>query len=618
MRRAARAAIDVDTRRKRWAVARVLPLAGGPLLSGVAVAIVVASVLPAAFTVATGNLVGAVGSAARHSGTTGHVVVVLAIVSALFLAQQLIVPVIEVAKTQLGWTVTDRMFVKLIGAACDPVGIGHLEDPAVLDKLELAQGAGSANMGPGPAAEGLLGFLHRRLQGWAAIAVLARFSPWLALLLFAELSVSYRLYVRGLEAYASRWAANEETFRRTRYFRELGLDQQGAKEIRVFGLGPWVAARYRDLFTAAMTSLWSKRRHQAAGQLVPIVLDTAVLAVIFVALGHAALDGSITVGALTTYTGAALASMVLTVLGNDELQLAWGGQALLAAEDLFATVAPLVEVPSRDRIPLTTDALPARSIVFESVSFGYPGREPLFDGLELHIEAGRSLAIVGANGAGKTTLVKLLARLYEPTSGRILVDGIDLRDVDAHAWRRRVAAIFQDFNRYDAYTLADNIGLGCVENVDDRAGVIVAAERAGAASLADSLPKGWDSPMSRQYRDGAELSGGQWQRVALARALFATQGGAGVLVLDEPTSNLDVRGETELYDRFLDVTRGVTTVVISHRFSTVRRADRIVVLADGRVREDGTHQDLLAAGGFYAEMFRLQASRYDEPAPVDG
>lgn len=612
LRRWGAATISLDARRKRWAVARILPSGGVALLCGVGAVTVIAGLLPAAFTVSTGVLVGAVASAARSGGSHHHVIVALGVVTGLFLAQQLGEPILETIKSQLGWRLTDVVFQRVVACACDPVGIGHLEDPAMLDKFDLAQGAGSANTGPGPAAEGLIGFAQRRIQGWAALAVLARFSPLIALVLLLELSVSYRLYVRGLEAYAARWAANDESFRRAQYFRTLGLDPQGGKELRVFGLGGWVADRYRSLFTGAMSVLWAKRSRQTAGQLVPIALDLAGLSLALGALARAATTGRISIGELTAYAGAALGTVVLTQLGNDELMITWGGQAQRALIDLEGAVAAL----SDSALDSGDDAaeLPRTEIRFEHVSFAYPGREPVFDDLDLTIPAGSSLAIVGTNGAGKTTLVKLLCRLYEPTSGRITVDGIDLRDLDAHSWQRRVAAIFQDFIKYEAYSAADNIGLGRVERLGDRDAIVTAARRAGAQAVIESAAAGWDAPMSRQYTDGIDVSGGEWQRLALARALFATAGGAGVLVLDEPTSNLDVRGETEVYDRFLDMTRGVTTIVISHRFSTVRRANRIVVIDGGRVCEEGTHEELIAAGGFYAEMFSLQASRYAEAA----
>jgi ATP-binding cassette subfamily B protein len=246
------------------------------------------------------------------------------------------------------------------------------------------------------------------------------------------------------------------------------------------------------------------------------------------------------------------------------------------------------------------------------VGFRYPGTaDDVFSDLHLDIPAGRSLAIVGANGAGKTTLVKLLARLYDPASGRITVDGVDLRQLDPHAWHTRIGALFQDFVHYDL-SVADNVGFGAPTLAADPDRLRAAAERAGALDLVEGLPAGWETVLSRQFTNGVDLSGGQWQRVALARALFAVDGGARVLVLDEPTANLDVRAEADVYDRFLELTAGLTTVVISHRFSTVRRADRIVVLEHGRVIEQGTHGQLLASAGRYAEMFRLQAARFAE------
>jgi ATP-binding cassette, subfamily B, bacterial len=258
------------------------------------------------------------------------------------------------------------------------------------------------------------------------------------------------------------------------------------------------------------------------------------------------------------------------------------------------------------------DGMPRREIRFEGVSFTYPGRsEPVFRELNLEIPAGRSLAVVGANGAGKTTLIKLLARLHDPDGGRIIVDGADLREIEPRAWQRRVAAIFQDFVKYQlpAY---DNVALSVPERQGERALVTEAARRAGALELIESLPKGWDTVLSREYTGGADLSGGQWQRIGLARALFAASAGAQLLVLDEPTAHLDVRAEAAFYDSFLDLTHGMTTVIISHRFSTVRRADRIVVLEEGQVAEDGSHDELMRLGGRYAYMFGLQAQRFGD------
>jgi ATP-binding cassette subfamily B protein len=282
--------------------------------------------------------------------------------------------------------------------------------------------------------------------------------------------------------------------------------------------------------------------------------------------------------------------------------------AVLELERL--TAAPAAEARDTQCGDVAPDGMPRHGIRLDGVTFRYPGTEvDVLNDLDLFIPSGRSLAIVGENGAGKTTLVKLLARLYDPTSGRISVDGVPLQTIAARAWQRRVSAIFQDFTHF-ALTARDNVVFGAPERMDDAAALVEAARKAGVLEVVDGLPNSWDTMLSRQYRGGADLSGGQWQRLALARALFAVAGGARVLILDEPTANLDVRAEAALYERFLDITQGLTTIVISHRFSTVRRADRIVVLEGGRVVEDGTHDELLAAGGRYADMFRLQAKRF--------
>jgi ATP-binding cassette, subfamily B, bacterial len=266
-----------------------------------------------------------------------------------------------------------------------------------------------------------------------------------------------------------------------------------------------------------------------------------------------------------------------------------------------------------DDAALPPDA-PRTQIRFEDVTFRYPRSErSALAGLDLTIPAGRSLAIVGENGAGKTSLVKLLCGLYPPSSGRLRVDGHDLADLDERAWRDRVAVLFQDFARYHL-PVRDNIGLGAPAYAHDEERLRAAAEKAGVLDLIESLPRGWDTVLSREYTGGVDLSGGQWQRVALARTMFAVGAGARLVILDEPTAALDVRAEAQLYDRFLELTEGLTTCLISHRFSTVRRADRIVVLADGGVVEDGTHEELLDLDGRYARMFTLQAARFLDDA----
>jgi ABC-type multidrug transport system fused ATPase/permease subunit len=330
-------------------------------------------------------------------------------------------------------------------------------------------------------------------------------------------------------------------------------------------------------------------------------------------LAFAATRGDLSLAALAVYTQALAGANLYAAFDDHNAYLSFAAVSVPKMLDLDRRLAARQRPHTR---PLPPDA-PRREIRFHQVSFAYPGAErDALSGLDLRIEAGRSLAIVGENGAGKTSLVKLLCGLYEPAAGRIAVDGVDLAATDPVAWRARIAVLFQDFARYQL-SAADNIGLGAPELAGDRAHLVAAAELAGARELVESLPHGWETVLSREYTGGTDLSGGQWQRIALARAMFAVRAGARVLVLDEPTAALDVRAEAELYDRFLELTAGLTTILISHRFSTVRRADRIVVLAGGAVVEDGDHQELLAAGGRYAEMFTLQAARFTERSQAD-
>jgi ABC-type multidrug transport system fused ATPase/permease subunit len=256
----------------------------------------------------------------------------------------------------------------------------------------------------------------------------------------------------------------------------------------------------------------------------------------------------------------------------------------------------------------TAAAMPAREIRFRNLTFGYPGGAPVLEGLDLVIPAGSSLAIVGQNGAGKTTVAKLLCRLYDPQTGAIEIDGVDVREFDLASWRSRLTAVFQDFTRFEL-SLRDNVAPTGAPDAMVRA----ALESAGAAHLA-----ALDTVLARGYEGGTDLSGGQWQRVALARALCAVQLGKGVVLLDEPTAQLDVRGEAEVFDRVLAASRHCTTILISHRFSTVRHADRICVLEHGKVLELGTHKELMAKGGRYRTMFDLQAQRFTATEDEEG
>ena len=401
--------------------------------------------------------------------------------------------------------------------------------------------------------------------------------------------------------------------RRADYYRELALRPGAAKEVRVWGLRGWLGDRFHASWLGAMTPIWRARR---PGRGVVWGTTATVLAAGFgtyALLAWDAVHGGLGLGALAIYLNATTNAVEFRAFDDQNMVLAYAAVSVPSLLELEERLAGQVAAGSRT---LPADS-PTDAIRLEGVRYRYPnGSHDVLAGIDLVLPAGKSLAIVGANGAGKTTLVKLLCRLYEPSGGRITVDGADLAGFDPEIWRRHVAAIFQDFSRYHL-SARDNIALGA-PGVEVFERLADAARQAGIHDIIESLPHGWETVLSRQYGGGADLSGGQWQRVALARALYAVQARARVLVLDEPTANLDVRAEADLYDRFLKLTAGLTTVLISHRFSTVRRADQIVVLREGRIAERGTHDELMRLDGMYAHMFRLQAERFTAGAAAGG
>jgi ATP-binding cassette, subfamily B, bacterial len=570
-----------------------------PLTLALLACVVVAGVSAPAFTLATGALASAV-----QDGKWTLPPLVAA--GALFALQRLLEPWQGVVTGALARRVDAAQTERVLRAIASPPGLAHVEDPAVRDTMARAQG-GLTGATPGGAADSLAGVYGQWVQGVLALGLVLAWRWWAALALAVAYVVAFAV---------SRWHFHHVTLviygrttqlRRAYYLRSLALGGGVAKETRVFGLAPWLVNQYRDGWLAVMREIWSRRREGWLAALGIFALAGLVeLGVLATLVGQGA-AGRISLAQAVTTVSAVLGAGILTFYGNQHWYL---GESLSSLAELEALERAAGGAGGVVGGSASAETLPRRSIRFESVSFTYPGgSEPVLASLDLEIEAGRSLAIVGDNGAGKTTLVKLLARLHDPQAGRIIVDGTDLRTLAPRSWHRRVAAIFQDFVQFEL-SAHDNVAFGALDRGDDRAAVERAAEQAGARAIVERLPQGWQTPLSRELEGGAQLSGGEWQRLALARALFAVQAGAGVLVLDEPTASLDVRGEAEVYDRFLELTRGVTSVVISHRFSTVRRADRIVVLAHGRVAESGTHDELIRAGGRYAAMYTLQASRF--------
>lgn len=488
---------------------------------------------------------------------------------------------------------------RLMAASFRDAPIASLEQPGVLDKLGDVKAAFDRTVPtPGEAAAGMLALISRYAQLAVVIGLIAAvLDPIIALVLGAT-ALLIRFGQRGsLARFGTMWVGLSGYRRRTQYLRGIATGPEAAKEIRVLGLLRWAKSRMNGAASAYMDIFWVERRKQLLWPFIGI--GTAGLlggGFAFVILATDTATGSLT---LLQYAIGVQAMLIPIRFGaffpecDSQTQFGWQGYQALLNFEATAQGAALSGTPEVPK--------PVQAIRFETVAFRYPGGSTVFEELELEIPVGRSTAIVGLNGAGKTTLVKLLARFYDPDGGRVSVDGVDLRRFDPQAWHRHLSIIFQDFVRYEL-TAGENIALQenpCSTCLRD------ATEKAGATFLTN-----FDQTLFSRYREGRDLSGGQWQRVALARALHAVHSGASILVLDEPTAQLDVRSEVDFFDSFLARTKGLTTIVISHRFSTVRRADNIVVLEHGRVIEQGTHDDLLTLEGRYAKMFRLQSERF--------
>ncbi|GAA4990016.1 ABC transporter ATP-binding protein [Actinopolymorpha pittospori] len=617
------------------ALLRLLPRVSRRKPALLAVGVAIAAALPVATAVLTGLLIGSIPTAVRAGldSPSGRTTLwLLGGVGGLIVVTRVVAPLLSALTVTLGRETDRYLQERVIAAVGRPSGIAHLEDPAVLSEVRLVRGLGVDANRPGLAVEALAYVLPSWLQALGSAVVLLFFSWWVGLAWLVVwplvVFVMQREYLRVGEVGYGR----SDALRRAEYLRDLALNPPAGKEVRVWGMLGWLIAAFEQAWRSAMGPVWEVRQPRAR---VVFGASGAVLVInlaSFVVLVWAAIRGDLGLAALAVYTRALAGVNSYTAFDDHNAHLSFGA---VSVPKILALDARLTETPGTDVTDARTTAAtgvattrprtatpdvalppdaPRTRIRFEDVTFRYPRSErSALAGLDLTIPAGRSLAIVGENGAGKTSLVKLLCGLYPPTSGRLRVDGHNLADLDERAWRDRVAVLFQDFARYHL-PVRDNIGLGAPAYAHDEERLRAAAEKAGVLDLIESLPRGWDTVLSREYTGGVDLSGGQWQRVALARAMFAVGAGARLLILDEPTAALDVRAEAQLYDRFLELTEGLTTCLISHRFSTVRRADRIVVLSDGGVVEDGTHEELLDLDGRYARMFTLQAARFLDDA----
>jgi ATP-binding cassette, subfamily B, bacterial len=599
----------------RLQIVRMLGSAGVGLTLTVVGVDIALGLLPVAFIFATSILVGRVPAAVAagaNSGAFGELISAFSFAAVCFLGQQVLVPIRSALGERMKRRVDGRLRDQTLGIVMDSIDIGPLEDGKTLDALSEATRLFDTSTTPGAACSGLLALIARYTRLLGLVAVVGAVVSWFAAGALGCATMLFRYGQRGgLRKYSAAWRQVAHHNRRALYLRELAAGPGAAKEMRVFGLTKWLSQRYRSAFFAGYEHVSRKRRQiYLRPYLAYTSIGLVVAAAVLVTMAVDAAEGRISLTAFALSVQAAIAALLLgEFYPESDVPTQFGMQAVGALEEVRGRIASSRAEKSSKRIELAA-AVPVQCVRFENVHFRYPGSQrPVLQGLSLELPAGKTTAIVGDNGAGKTTLVKLLTRLYQPTAGRICVDGIDIADIDAVAWRRQLSVIFQDFVRYEL-SAADNVALGSAHAARDLRVVERAAERAGILDAFAGLPLKLDTPLTRAHAGGIDLSGGQWQRVAIARSLYALSTGARLLILDEPTSALDVRAEVAFFDRFVELTRGVTSLLISHRFSSVRRADRIIVIGAGGVVEQGTHAQLMAAAGRYAQLFKLQAERF--------
>ena len=585
--------------RVEWQFFGVLPKADRSLATAWWAVLVLRGVLPAAFAIAMGVLVGAVqqgDSLARP----------LALASVVFVLLQILTPIHQAISANLGDRTAAWLYDRLTDACVKPPGMGHLEDPKLTGDLTVARDFDLGMTGPplNISMDFVAGGLVETIGGLAC-AILLFWYAWWAPIVLAGAWLATHWLLRESAIWRDRNTDEVRGAQRDAdYAYRLAVDPAPSKELRLFGLADWTIDRFAKRRTRLHALQYEATRLREQPVLWSLLLVAGANVLVFWSLASAATGGDLSLAQVVVFAQSAVGTSMIA-FGGLNWVLDSASAPVAAVLRLEPAMAPAGALPSGTR---PADGLPAREVRFRAVTFGYPGGSTVLDHFDLTIPAGSSMAIVGPNGAGKTTLAKLLCRLYDPQGGAIEVDSVDVRELSLESWRHRLAAVFQDFIRFEL-PLRDNVAPAGAPDAAVRA----ALEAAGASGLA-----GLDTVLARGYEGGTDLSGGQWQRIALARALCAVELGAGVVLLDEPTAQLDVRGEAEIFDRILATTRRYTTIIISHRFSTVRHADRICVLEHGRVVELGTHDELIALGGRYRTMFDLQAQRFTATEDEEG
>jgi ATP-binding cassette subfamily B protein len=562
----------------------------------------VAGILPASVAYVGSLIVDAVVKAmtASQDKNPGHVVELVALegvlITAIAAAQRGLSLCQSLLRAQLGQRVNVMILEKAL-----TLDLGHFEDSEFYDKLTRARREASTR--PLSLVTRTFGLVQNGISLASYAALLSHFSPWAVVV----------LVLAGLPAFIAETKFSGDAFRLFRwrspetrmqiYLETVLAREDHAKEVKLYGLGPRLLERYRDIFRRLYKEDRSLTIRRDAWGFGLGLIGTVAFYSAYAWIAVSTVRQAITLGQMTMYValfrqGQSAVSAILSAVGGmyeDNLYLS----------TLYEYLETPVPVPAG---AATKGPLPQDGIRFEDVSFTYPGAEqPALEHVSLHLVPGGSLALVGENGSGKTTLIKLLTRLYQPTSGRILLDGRDLAEWEEEALRERIGVIFQDFTRYQML-VGENVGAGDERYFEDESRWREAAEKGMASAFIDTLPAGYQTQLGKWFKDGRELSGGQWQKIALARSFMRTR--ADILVLDEPTAAMDAQAEADIFEHFRQLAKDRITILISHRFSTVRMADQIAVLDRGRIVESGSHEELMRLNGRYAHLFTLQARGY--------
>lgn len=577
-----------------WATSRRLTVA-------LALLTLLAGVLPAAVAYVGARIVDAVVQAIAAGGgdlsTVLEFVVLEGVLVALTAAVQRGLSTCQsLLRAQLGQRVNEMILEKAL-----TLDLRHFEDSEFYDKLTRARREASSR--PLSLVMRSFGVVQNGIALASFGTLLAQFSPWaVAVLLLAGLpSFVAEAKFSGDAFRLFRWRSPET--RMQMYLETVIAREDHAKEVKLFGLGPLLLRRYREIFQKVFREDRALTIRRDSWGFALGLLSTAAFYAAYAWIAVSAVRGRITLGEMTMYVllfrqGQSAVSSILSAIGG------------MYEDNLYlSTLYDYLDTPVE---PATGTAeagpRPEDGVRFEHVTFTYPGAtEPAVSDVSFQLRPGESLALVGENGSGKTTLIKLLTRLYVPTSGRITLDGLDLAEWNPAALHRRIGVIFQDFARYQL-KVGENIGAGDVRHFDDEARWHEAAGLGMAAPFIDELPAGYQTQLGKWFKDGRELSGGQWQKIALSRAFIRAE--SDILVMDEPTAAMDARAEAQVFEQFRDLARDRMVILISHRFSTVRMADQILVIQGGRILEQGSHEQLMALGGHYAQLFQLQARGY--------